>query len=174
MSISVSFTRLDLTGLYSIGEESYAAGSRSPLTDDPTYCVDPIGMCSASSTTCSLFFFKRWNDKLCPRFPMGLYLSWSYLQEEACSRSHLQPFHGPHGEFFSLPICTVFIRYPVHRNHRSRLLRFTPRRSSQETSSSQISQAFSHLEPCSDRSVVRLSPLRPIDVTFVVSRGMGE
>ncbi|KAJ3723585.1 hypothetical protein DFJ43DRAFT_1091668 [Lentinula guzmanii] len=25
-----------------IGEESYAAGSRSPLTDDPTYCVDPI------------------------------------------------------------------------------------------------------------------------------------
>ncbi|KAJ3908299.1 hypothetical protein F5879DRAFT_938061 [Lentinula edodes] len=25
-----------------IGEESYAAGSRSSLTDDPTYCVDPI------------------------------------------------------------------------------------------------------------------------------------
>ncbi|KAF5350731.1 hypothetical protein D9757_008405 [Collybiopsis confluens] len=25
-----------------IGEESYAAGARSPLTDDPTYCVDPI------------------------------------------------------------------------------------------------------------------------------------
>ncbi|KAG7099944.1 hypothetical protein E1B28_001737 [Marasmius oreades] len=25
-----------------IGEESYAAGSRSPLTDDPTFCVDPI------------------------------------------------------------------------------------------------------------------------------------
>ncbi|KAK7040184.1 hypothetical protein VNI00_009990 [Paramarasmius palmivorus] len=25
-----------------IGEESYAAGSRSPLTDEPTYCVDPI------------------------------------------------------------------------------------------------------------------------------------
>ncbi|KAF5345132.1 hypothetical protein D9758_009679 [Tetrapyrgos nigripes] len=26
-----------------IGEESYAAGSRNPLTDDPTFCVDPIG-----------------------------------------------------------------------------------------------------------------------------------
>ncbi|KAF9469660.1 hypothetical protein BDZ94DRAFT_1151106 [Collybia nuda] len=25
-----------------IGEESYAAGSRPPLTDDPTFCVDPI------------------------------------------------------------------------------------------------------------------------------------
>ncbi|KAL0575872.1 hypothetical protein V5O48_006094 [Marasmius crinis-equi] len=25
-----------------IGEESYAAGSRAPLTDEPTYCVDPI------------------------------------------------------------------------------------------------------------------------------------
>jgi len=27
----------------SIGEESYSAGSRPPLTDDPTFCVDPIG-----------------------------------------------------------------------------------------------------------------------------------
>ncbi|KDR85501.1 hypothetical protein GALMADRAFT_132193 [Galerina marginata CBS 339.88] len=26
-----------------IGEESYAAGSRPPLTDQPTFCVDPIG-----------------------------------------------------------------------------------------------------------------------------------
>ncbi|KAK7063936.1 inositol-1-monophosphatase [Favolaschia claudopus] len=25
-----------------IGEESYSAGSRSPLTDEPTFCVDPI------------------------------------------------------------------------------------------------------------------------------------
>lgn len=25
-----------------IGEESYAAGSRAPLTDEPTFCVDPI------------------------------------------------------------------------------------------------------------------------------------
>ncbi|KII94320.1 hypothetical protein PLICRDRAFT_171977 [Plicaturopsis crispa FD-325 SS-3] len=25
-----------------VGEESYAAGSRPPLTDEPTYCVDPI------------------------------------------------------------------------------------------------------------------------------------
>ncbi|KAK7464430.1 hypothetical protein VKT23_006597 [Stygiomarasmius scandens] len=25
-----------------VGEESYAAGSRNPLTDDPTFCVDPI------------------------------------------------------------------------------------------------------------------------------------
>lgn len=29
--------------IYSIGEESYAAGSRPPLTDEPTFCVDPIG-----------------------------------------------------------------------------------------------------------------------------------
>ena len=28
----------------SIGEESYAAGVREPLTDEPTFCVDPIGM----------------------------------------------------------------------------------------------------------------------------------
>ncbi len=27
----------------SIGEESYAAGSRPEWTDDPTFCVDPIG-----------------------------------------------------------------------------------------------------------------------------------
>ncbi len=27
----------------SIGEESYAAGSRPPITDAPTFCVDPIG-----------------------------------------------------------------------------------------------------------------------------------
>ena len=27
----------------SIGEESYSAGRQPPLTDDPTYCVDPIG-----------------------------------------------------------------------------------------------------------------------------------
>ncbi|GLB43577.1 putative inositol-1-monophosphatase [Lyophyllum shimeji] len=25
-----------------VGEESYAAGSRNPLTDEPTFCVDPI------------------------------------------------------------------------------------------------------------------------------------
>ncbi|ESK93421.1 inositol monophosphatase [Moniliophthora roreri MCA 2997] len=29
-------------GFKFIGEESYAAGSRSALTDEPTYCVDPI------------------------------------------------------------------------------------------------------------------------------------
>lgn len=28
----------------SIGEESYASGVRAELTDDPTFCVDPIGM----------------------------------------------------------------------------------------------------------------------------------
>jgi hypothetical protein len=27
----------------SIGEESYSAGSRPPLTDEATFCVDPIG-----------------------------------------------------------------------------------------------------------------------------------
>ncbi|KAG6889332.1 hypothetical protein C0995_001739 [Termitomyces sp. Mi166 len=27
-----------------IGEESYSAGTRPPLTDEPTYCVDPIGL----------------------------------------------------------------------------------------------------------------------------------
>jgi len=26
-----------------IGEESYSAGSQPPLTDEPTFCVDPIG-----------------------------------------------------------------------------------------------------------------------------------
>ncbi|KAJ3558148.1 hypothetical protein NM688_g1088 [Phlebia brevispora] len=29
-------------GFKFIGEESYAAGSREPLTEDPTFCVDPI------------------------------------------------------------------------------------------------------------------------------------
>lgn len=28
---------------YSIGEESYSSGTRNELTDDPTFCVDPIG-----------------------------------------------------------------------------------------------------------------------------------
>lgn len=32
-----------LTGFHSIGEESFAAGARPPLTDAPTFCVDPIG-----------------------------------------------------------------------------------------------------------------------------------
>ena len=27
----------------SIGEESYSSGTRPPLTDSPTFCVDPIG-----------------------------------------------------------------------------------------------------------------------------------
>ncbi len=27
----------------SIGEESYSAGTRPPLTNAPTFCVDPIG-----------------------------------------------------------------------------------------------------------------------------------
>jgi hypothetical protein len=27
----------------SIGEESSSAGARAPLTDEPTFCVDPIG-----------------------------------------------------------------------------------------------------------------------------------
>ena len=27
----------------SIGEESFAAGSRPEMTDEPTFCVDPIG-----------------------------------------------------------------------------------------------------------------------------------
>ena len=29
--------------LYSIGEESFSSGSRPPLTDEATFCVDPIG-----------------------------------------------------------------------------------------------------------------------------------
>ena len=29
--------------VYSIGEESYSSGTRPPLTDTPTFCVDPIG-----------------------------------------------------------------------------------------------------------------------------------
>ena len=29
--------------VYSIGEESYSSGIRPPLTDTPTFCVDPIG-----------------------------------------------------------------------------------------------------------------------------------
>lgn len=29
--------------VYSIGEESYSSGTRPPLTDSPTFCVDPIG-----------------------------------------------------------------------------------------------------------------------------------
>ena len=29
--------------VYSIGEESYSSGTRPPLTDLPTFCVDPIG-----------------------------------------------------------------------------------------------------------------------------------
>jgi hypothetical protein len=27
----------------SIGEESYSSGTRNELTDEPTFCVDPIG-----------------------------------------------------------------------------------------------------------------------------------
>ena len=33
---------------YSIGEESYSSGTRPPLTDTPTFCVDPIGTFSSS------------------------------------------------------------------------------------------------------------------------------
>ncbi|MCF1193534.1 hypothetical protein LRR18_18260, partial [Mangrovimonas sp. AS39] len=29
-------------GFNFIGEESYAAGAREPLTNEPTFCVDPI------------------------------------------------------------------------------------------------------------------------------------
>lgn len=32
--------------VYSVGEETAAAGNRPPLTDEPTFCVDPIGMIS--------------------------------------------------------------------------------------------------------------------------------
>jgi hypothetical protein len=43
--------RWNTTGLYekrltlirSIGEESYVSGTSPPLTDEPTFCVDPIG-----------------------------------------------------------------------------------------------------------------------------------
>jgi len=31
----------------SIGEESFSSGDRPALTDEPTFCVDPIGKTSA-------------------------------------------------------------------------------------------------------------------------------
>ncbi|KAG8722410.1 hypothetical protein FRC09_006305 [Ceratobasidium sp. 395] len=42
-----------------IGEESYSAGDQSPITDVPTFCVDPIGMFSSlpgHSFILSLYF----------------------------------------------------------------------------------------------------------------------
>lgn len=33
---------LKLDRRLSVGEESWSAGQRDPLTDDPTFCVDPI------------------------------------------------------------------------------------------------------------------------------------
>lgn len=41
---------------HSIGEESYSAGTRPELTDEPTFCVDPIGayMRSNSHSTMGL------------------------------------------------------------------------------------------------------------------------
>lgn len=34
----------------SIGEESYSSGTRNELTDEPTYCVDPIGKANLYSS----------------------------------------------------------------------------------------------------------------------------
>lgn len=38
-----NFPSDDLIFWNSIGEESYSAGYRPSLTDEPTFCVDPIG-----------------------------------------------------------------------------------------------------------------------------------
>lgn len=56
--------------LFSIGEESYAAGSRSPLTDVPTYCVDPIGVfCTSSATRCSFLLYLDGTTNFVHGFP---------------------------------------------------------------------------------------------------------
>lgn len=121
-----------------------------------------------------LLFLPRWNDKFCSWLPLGLHLSWPYLQEETCSRSHLQSLLGPDGDSFfgAFHPNTMLTQRPVYRNHRSRFLRLKTRRCSQETPFGQISQALSYVKPCSDRCVVKLYPL-PCYLIYIVSRGMG-
>ena len=50
--------------LYSVGEESYSSGTRPPLTDSPTFFVDPIGTFQV------------------PRFMCRSHLTLSYLSSQ--------------------------------------------------------------------------------------------
>ncbi|KAG9127319.1 hypothetical protein FRC07_014852 [Ceratobasidium sp. 392] len=49
-----------------IGEESYSAGDQNPITEAPTFCVDPIGMfCEVQDFPRLLMSdFSRWYDEL--------------------------------------------------------------------------------------------------------------
>ena len=53
----------------SIGEESYSSGTRPPLTDSPTFCVDPIGKFQLSIQVYIIFppQHAKYNTFFCPR-----------------------------------------------------------------------------------------------------------
>lgn len=78
--------------IYSVGEETAAAGNRPPLTDEPTFCVDPIGMISPylihQSFEDFCVVYPRWNYELRARFPLCLHLSWSHRRETSRPRRH--------------------------------------------------------------------------------------
>ncbi|SRR6266404_521850 len=114
--------------LHSIGEESYSGGTRPPLTDAPTFCVDPIGtqspyLCafpprriivrSIVRPSCKSDLdgthrppLCRRDDQLRARFPLCMHLARSDRPAHPSPRRNLQ----------SLP------RPSLHRRARRRLL----------------------------------------------------
>ena len=106
----------------SIGEESYSSGTRPPLTDSPTFCVDPIGkipaLCSLSPSHPSSLILRnrdelaldmhkqRWHNQLCPRLPLRVHFPRPNRPARPRPRGDLQP----------IP------RAPLHGRARCRLL----------------------------------------------------
>jgi hypothetical protein len=117
---------------YSIGEESYSSGTRPPLTDSPTFCVDPIGKFPGFllplpiPSTFPRNALNKYNPLLSPFLPRGTGLRCAsrrhnQLRTRLPLRMHLpRPNRSarpsPRGDLQPLP------RAPLHRRARRRLL----------------------------------------------------
>ena len=95
---SMGYFELHLLSICSIGEESFSSGNRPPFTDEPTFCVDPIGRTTFPKILLVFSRNVRWHYEFCARFPICLYIAWSSLQETTRSRSHIQPFPRSDGQ----------------------------------------------------------------------------
>jgi hypothetical protein len=111
--------------IYSIGEESYAAGSREPITDDPTYCVDPIGVFYLVYLLLASKFTARPTDGT-TNFVHGFPFVCISLGLIYKKRPVLGVIYNPMLDYLA---CHLFLPLPnflhvdtVHRNQRPRLL----------------------------------------------------
>ena len=139
--------------LRSIGEESYSAGSRPPLTDEPTFCVDPIGISTYSRRVFGLMDYElnRRDDEFHSWLSICVHLTGADLQAQTDPGCYLQPFPRPDGIYVILWHTGLFIlKYTVHWHQGPRvLLAARYKCAAQEVAPSKSTEAFAFTQSSS-------------------------